>query len=214
MSDDIPLNEQVAKSAFESFYRNDVKASNCPVPWGHSWVESRWKFWWAAWQTANSSVETSPPPPSSKERLARLPHLLRDAERRVNAHVFKGPGDSTLCSIPANVDRDVDLLLIEAASAIELFCRPDGETKAPRAPTCFHAWVGDDDCPYCRNEEAMACFAAAEVEGWSDALVEGDIARLRDVWDRRLGCVPEVLTGSPLKTSTEPVRYTIAKEPQ
>jgi hypothetical protein len=48
-----------------------------------------------------------------------LPKLLREAERRVNAHVFKTAGDSALASIPANRDRDVDLLLIEAADEIE-----------------------------------------------------------------------------------------------
>jgi hypothetical protein len=49
-----------------------------------------------------------------------LPQLLRDAERRVNAHVFKRGGDDSLASIPANLDRDVDLLLMEAALEIEL----------------------------------------------------------------------------------------------
>lgn len=56
--------------------------------------------------------------PTSKER--DLPKLLRDAERRVNAHVFKTGGDDSLASIPANLDRDVDLLLMEAALEIEL----------------------------------------------------------------------------------------------
>jgi hypothetical protein len=48
-----------------------------------------------------------------------LPTLLRDAERRVNARVFKTGGDDALASIPANRDRDVDLLLMEAANLIE-----------------------------------------------------------------------------------------------
>jgi len=48
-----------------------------------------------------------------------LPKLLRDAERRVNAHVFKTGGDDSLASIPANPDRDVDLLLVEAAERLE-----------------------------------------------------------------------------------------------
>lgn len=56
--------------------------------------------------------------------MRNLPQLLRDAERRVNAHVFhqngKGMGrDSHLASIPANRDTDTDLLLIEAANRIE-----------------------------------------------------------------------------------------------
>lgn len=70
---------------------------------------------------------------TSKERFSRLPQLLREAERRVNAHVFKQPGDSALCSIPANTDRDVDLLLIEAASAIELLCA-ETRRSAPETP--------------------------------------------------------------------------------
>lgn len=48
-----------------------------------------------------------------------LPKLLREAERRVNARVFKTGGDDSLASIPANLDRDVDLLLMEAANVIE-----------------------------------------------------------------------------------------------
>jgi hypothetical protein len=48
-----------------------------------------------------------------------LPKLLREAERRVNARVFRTGGDDSLASIPANRDRDVDLLLIEAADEIE-----------------------------------------------------------------------------------------------
>lgn len=48
-----------------------------------------------------------------------LPKLLREAERRVNAHVFKRGGDDSLASIPANRDRDVDLLLMEAAERLE-----------------------------------------------------------------------------------------------
>lgn len=48
-----------------------------------------------------------------------LPELLRDAERRLNAHIFKRGGDDALASIPANPDRDVDLLLMEAAAEIE-----------------------------------------------------------------------------------------------
>jgi hypothetical protein len=48
-----------------------------------------------------------------------LPKLLRDAERRVNARVFRTGGDDSLASIPANRDRDVDLLLMEAAERLE-----------------------------------------------------------------------------------------------
>jgi len=49
----IMTNEMAAKRAFEEFYRKDIKVdAECPIPWGHSWLESRWNFWWAAWQAA------------------------------------------------------------------------------------------------------------------------------------------------------------------
>jgi hypothetical protein len=53
-----------------------------------------------------------------------LPKLLREAERRVNAHVWPNSpenrgADDHLASIPANRDTDTDLLLIEAAERIE-----------------------------------------------------------------------------------------------
>lgn len=48
----IPTDEQAAKQAFEAFYLKDIKGGDGPVSWGHSWVESRWKFWWAAWRAA------------------------------------------------------------------------------------------------------------------------------------------------------------------
>ena len=63
-------------------------------------------------------------------RARDLPKLLRDAERRVNNHVWPdrqenfGAGGATLSSplvsIPANRDADVDLLLLDAADAIEI----------------------------------------------------------------------------------------------
>lgn len=35
--------------------------------------------------------------------------------------------------------------------------------------------------------EADGCFEAALFEGWLDALAEGDIDRIRDLWTRRIG---------------------------
>lgn len=35
-------------------------------------------------------------------------------------------------------------------------------------------------------EEALGCFEAAEIEGWSEALRDGDIDRIRDLWQRRI----------------------------
>lgn len=47
------MDEQACRKEFEAFYLNDAKAgSDCPIPWGHSWIESRWRFWRAAWQAA------------------------------------------------------------------------------------------------------------------------------------------------------------------
>lgn len=48
---------------------------------------------------------------------SNLPQLLRDAERRVNEHVW---GDRrAIVSIPADVTRDVDILLLTAADQVE-----------------------------------------------------------------------------------------------
>jgi hypothetical protein len=35
-------------------------------------------------------------------------------------------------------------------------------------------------------EEAAGCISAAFVEGWPDALAEGNIERIRDLWERRM----------------------------
>jgi hypothetical protein len=57
-----------------------------------------------------------------------LPKLLREAERRVNAHLWprRNPGaDAHLASIPANRDTDTDLLLCEAADVCEIVATID-----------------------------------------------------------------------------------------
>lgn len=36
------------------------------------------------------------------------------------------------------------------------------------------------------STEALGCLTAAIFEGWIDALVEGDIDRIRDLWNRRI----------------------------
>jgi hypothetical protein len=47
------MDERVCRKQFEAFYLKDVQGgTDCPVPWGHSWIESRWKFWRAAWMAA------------------------------------------------------------------------------------------------------------------------------------------------------------------
>lgn len=57
---------------------------------------------------------------TSKQR--DLPKLLREAERRVNKFLFEGARPS-FASIPARPDRDVNLLLVEAADEIERLTR-------------------------------------------------------------------------------------------
>lgn len=92
-----------------------------------------------------------------------LPKLLREAERRVNARVFNRSGDSSLASIPANRDRDVDLLLMEAADALEsankaiwamaedgwLYFGPEGMSPAQQL-------VSDYTLKYCAPPETEA----------------------------------------------------------
>jgi hypothetical protein len=78
---------------------------------------------------------------SSKEHLKALPRLLREAERRVNAHVFRRGGDDSLASIPANPERDVDLLLMQAAETLEAMAtvgiRQEAEIERQRATIEF-----------------------------------------------------------------------------
>lgn len=90
--------------------------------------------------------------PTTDERS--LPKLLREAERRVNAHVW---GDRrSVVSIPADRDRDVDLLLMEAAATIEalsnhvfngqdivrtMFSQPENETARAWAKEWAHTEV-------------------------------------------------------------------------
>lgn len=54
-----------------------------------------------------------------------------------------------------------------------------------------------------RIQTALGCFEAALVEGWLDALAEGDIERIRDLWTRRIAFAKQALTGdySPVETS-------------
>ncbi|EGK71940.1 hypothetical protein METUNv1_01718 [Methyloversatilis universalis FAM5] len=40
---------------------------------------------------------------------------------------------------------------------------------------------------------ADGCFQAALFEGWIDALADGDIDRIRDIWSRRLSCAFELI---------------------
>ncbi len=40
---------------------------------------------------------------------------------------------------------------------------------------------------------ADGCFNAALAEGWIDALAEGDIDRIRDIWNRRLSAAFELI---------------------
>lgn len=58
---------------------------------------------------------------------SNLPQLLRDAERRVNEHVW---GDRrAIVSIPADVSRDIDILLLVAADEVERLRRLEDFAK-------------------------------------------------------------------------------------
>jgi hypothetical protein len=47
-------------------------------------------------------------------------------------------------------------------------------------------------------EEIAGCFNAAFAEGWIDALANGDLERLRDIWSRRINyAYEEALKGAP-----------------
>ena len=45
-----------------------------------------------------------------------------------------------------------------------------------------------------RLAEARGCFDAALFEGWLDALANGDIERIRDLWTRRISFAMEAVT--------------------
>lgn len=45
--------------------------------------------------------------------------------------------------------------------------------------------------------EALGCFGAADVEGWRESLAEGDIERIRDIWERRISFAERVLEVQP-----------------
>ena len=44
-------------------------------------------------------------------------------------------------------------------------------------------------------EHALGCFSAAEAEGWSEAIRDGDIDRIRDLWQRRISFAVSYLGG-------------------
>lgn len=43
---------------------------------------------------------------------------------------------------------------------------------------------------------ALGCFEAALAEGWIDALANGDLERIRDLWSRRILFAQQALTGA------------------
>ncbi len=52
----------------------------------------------------------------------------------------------------------------------------------------------DYDALTARLAEARGCFDAALFEGWLDALANGDIERIRDLWTRRISFAMEAVT--------------------
>jgi hypothetical protein len=88
---------------------------------------------------------------------------LREAERRVNAHAFKGVGDSHLVSIPADVDTDTDLLLIRAAAEIELLRDLATNLESSRDWWKRRALAGVSVPPFAENFEQWRDSTAAKV---------------------------------------------------
>ena len=54
--------------------------------------------------------------------------------------------------------------------------------------------ASDYDALAARLAEARGCFDAALFEGWLDALANGDIERIRDLWTRRISFAMEAVT--------------------
>lgn len=58
----------------------------------------------------------------------------------------------------------------------------------------LHNLVADYYALAARLAEARGCFDAALFEGWLDALANGDIERIRDLWTRRISFAMEAVT--------------------
>lgn len=108
--------------------------------------------------------------------VSKLPQLLREAERRVNEHVW---GDRrAIVSIPADVSQDVDILLLTAADQIEAMAsvgvRQEREIERLRAalehygrhahPNCYDLTLKEDGSFGSRNG-CLCGFDAAKGEG-------------------------------------------------
>lgn len=74
---------------------------------------------------------------------------------------------------------DVDLK-VDTAFAEELLAKQPASAERPDDVERLVREVVE------RLEEADGCFEAALVEGWVDAIAEGDIERIRDLWKRRI----------------------------
>lgn len=54
----------------------------------------------------------------------------------------------------------------------------------------------DIDAVFKAVSEAHGCFIAAEVEGWSEAVRNGDVERIADLWRRRIQFATAALESS------------------
>ena len=63
--------------------------------------------------------------------------------------------------------------------------------------------------------EASGCFEAAFVEGWIEALAEGDIERIRDLWERRISWAASTISEALSASSPSPAQggVTVAVQP-
>jgi hypothetical protein len=91
-------------------------------------------------------------------------------------------------------------LLREALAAL----RPAVETTAKPARDADHCDYPDCEQHYSHVvQTALGCFEAALTEGWIDALANGDIERIRDLWTRRISFAQQALTGAYSEKSRE-----------
>jgi hypothetical protein len=63
----------------------------------------------------------------------------------------------------------------------------------------FALWLdqrADEPSADARVQTADECFQAAYAEGWIDALANGDIERIRDLWERRISFAQLALSGA------------------
>ncbi len=96
------------------------------------------------------------------------------------------------------VDSDGGWEIGDAYSAMRE--EPDGDyVKAED----YNALAAEIESLHSRLAEARGCFDAALFEGWLDALANGDIERIRDLWTRRISFAMEAVTADSASAGRE-----------